>query len=125
MKSNRCFHLNKSHGPCFLRILSCAQKIQTLCTRLHGGPICPIHNVADKEFLTNEVFRLRDLLIRAQQEHENSDVLGGGGGRNWQGNVPYLQVIMCLTQDNVKRLFLARAKARSRQELDARNSQVR
>ncbi|KAI2508206.1 hypothetical protein MHU86_6257 [Fragilaria crotonensis] len=88
----------------------------------------PIQNVTDKEFLTNEVFRLRDLLIRAQQhqqEHENSGVLGGGGGRNWRGNVPYLRVIMCLTQDNVKRLFLARANARSRQELDARNSQIR
>jgi hypothetical protein len=87
----------------------------------------PIQNVADKEFLTNEVFRLRDLFIRAQQhqqEHENSGVLGGGG-RNWRGNVPYLRVIMCLTQDNVKRLFLARANARSRQELDARNSQIR
>ncbi len=49
----------------------------------------------------------------------------GGGGRNWQGSVPNLWVIMCLTQDNVKGLFLARANTRLRQELDARNFQVR
>ncbi|KAI2510573.1 hypothetical protein MHU86_3841 [Fragilaria crotonensis] len=89
----------------------------------------PIHNVADIEFLTNEVFRLRDLLIRAQQQQGSNSITGstagGGGGGNWRGSVPYLRVIMCLTQDDVKRLFLARANTRSRQELDARNSQIR
>jgi hypothetical protein len=34
-------------------------------------------------------------------------------------------VIMCLTQDDVKSLFLARANTRLLQELDAHNSQVR
>lgn len=84
----------------------------------------PIQNAADIEFLTNEVLRLRDLLIRARQQQEGT-ASGGGGGRNWRGSVPYLRVIMCLTQDNVKALFLARANTRSRQELDARNSQIR
>ena len=80
----------------------------------------PIHNVADIEFLTNEVFRLRDLLIRAQQQQGSYSITGstagGGGGGNWRGSVPYLRVIMCLTQDDAKRLFLARANTRSRQE---------
>ena len=31
---------------------------------------------------------------------------GAGGGRNWRGAVSYLRVIMCLTQDHVKCLFL-------------------
>jgi hypothetical protein len=95
----------------------------------------PIRNVADIEFLTNEVLRLRDLLIRAQRQQGTSNDSGttscaagsGGGrsGRNWRGIVPYLRVIMCLTQDNVKSLFLSRANTRSRQELDARNSDSR
>jgi hypothetical protein len=32
---------------------------------------------------------------------------------------------MCLTQDNIKCLFLTRANVRSRQQLDARNSDNR
>jgi hypothetical protein len=50
---------------------------------------------------------------------------GQRGGRNWRGIVPYLRVIMCFTQDDVKSLFLARANTRLRQELDARNSEIR
>lgn len=84
----------------------------------------PIRETADIEFLTNEVMRLRELLVRAQRQ-QGIDGGGGRGGRNWRGIVPYLRVIMCLTQDNVKRLFLARADTRSRQELDARNSDIR
>jgi hypothetical protein len=37
--------------------------------------------------------------------------------------VPYLRIIMCLTRDDVKCLFLTRANTMSRAELDAaRNS---
>lgn len=90
----------------------------------------PIRNNEDIEFLTNEVLRLQDLLIRAQRQQGASGTTTAGsggrqGGRNWRGNVPYLRVIMCFTQDNVKSLFLARANTRSRQELDARNSDIR
>jgi hypothetical protein len=80
----------------------------------------PIQNVADIEFLTKEVFRLQVLLIRAQQQWqgiENNSITSAGGGRGggeriWQGNFPYLRVIMCLTQDNVKSLFVAKANTR-------------
>lgn len=86
----------------------------------------PIREAADIEFLvTNEVMRLRELLIRAQQEQGIDSGPAGQGGRNWRGIVPSLREIMCLTQDNVKRLFLARADTRLRQELDARNSDIR
>ena len=89
----------------------------------------PIRNVADVEFLTNEVLRLRDLLVRAQQQlgHESGTAGSDGqrGGRNWQGIVPYLCIIMCFTQDDVKSPFLARANTRSRQELDARDSDIK
>jgi hypothetical protein len=83
----------------------------------------PIRNDADIEFLTKEVLRLRDLLVRVRQQQQEGNE--SGRGRNWRGIVPYLRVIMCLTQDNVKTLFLSRANTRSRQELDARNSELR
>jgi hypothetical protein len=151
---NLCFRLKKSHGPSFLRTLMCGQKTWNTYLRLNGVPICltlpppeprpsnwtrvqtlewlehnPIRNVADVEFLTNEVLRLRDLLVRAQQQlgHESGTAGSDGqrGGRNWQGIVPYLCIIMCFTQDDVKSPFLARANTRSRQELDARDSDIK
>ena len=51
--------------------------------------------------------------------------MAGSSGRNWRGPLPYLRVIMSLTQDNVKSLFLTRANVRTRQEIDARNSESR
>jgi hypothetical protein len=90
----------------------------------------PVSEVDDIEFLTNEVARLQDVARRAQQQQHGENVVtssrsaGSGGGRNWRGPVPYLRMLMwCLTQDNVMCLFLARANLRSRQELDARNSE--
>jgi hypothetical protein len=47
------------------------------------------------------------------------------GGQKWRGLVPYLRLILCLTQDSVKSLYLTRADARSCQQLDARNSESR
>jgi hypothetical protein len=81
------------------------------------------------------VLRLRNVLERSTQEQQvippagdGGVVVGGSaGGRrgNWRGYVPYLRLIMCLTQDNIKCLFLTRANVRSRQQLDARNSDNR
>ena len=79
----------------------------------------------DIEFLTVEVSRLCDVLERAQQHTVESSVSASSGGRNWRGMIPYLRIIMCLTQDSVKSLFLIRANARTRRELDARNSKTR
>ena len=74
------------------------------------------------------LLRLQDLQVRAQQrqgiDSETTASGGQGGRRNWRGIVPYHRVIMSLTQDNVKCLFLARTKTRSRQELDAHNSAI-
>jgi hypothetical protein len=88
-----------------------------------------IREEKDIEFLTNEVSRLCVVLERAQQQTRTTTELvstnAGGSGRNWRGAVPYLRIIMSLTQDHVKRLFLTRANVRTRQELDARNSETR
>ena len=90
----------------------------------------PVREVADIEFLRNEVARLHGILVRAQEQARmealnNSHGRAAGGGQNWRGVVPYLRIILCLTQDSVKRLYLTRADTRSRQELDGRNSDSR
>ena len=94
---------------------------------LERNPVC---EVADVSFLKNEVRRVQDVLVRAQRlQQENHHFQGAtsdsGGRRNWRGPIPYLRIIMCLTQDHVKSLFLNRANTRTRQELDARNSETR
>jgi hypothetical protein len=88
---------------------------------LEQNPVC---GEADVEFLTNEVLRLRAVLERQITETVSTSGVSGSG-RSWRGAIPYLRIIMCLTQDNVKHLFLTRANARTRQELDARNSDSR
>jgi hypothetical protein len=97
----------------------------------------PVRDEVDIEFLRNEVVRLRNVLERTRRNEQdvsfgvggnsNGSVGGTAGGRrgNWRGCVPYLRVIMRLTQDNVKSLFLTRADGMSRQQLDARNSENR
>ena len=91
----------------------------------------PVRDQQDIEFLRTEVSRLCGICERAAQQSRSSSgilMLSGGsaaGGRNWRGPVPYLRVIMALTQDNVKSLFLTRANVRTRQELDGRNSENR
>lgn len=97
----------------------------------------PISNEADVAFLRNEVHRVRGVWERKLQQRlvpmqdESSLVVAASGGRSrsggsyWRPNLPFLRVIMCLTQDNVKSLFLTRANALSRQQLDGRNSDTR
>jgi hypothetical protein len=43
----------------------------------------------------------------------------------WRGAVPYLRVILTLTKDHVKRLFLSRARVQTRLVMDARYSDIR
>lgn len=79
----------------------------------------------DVEFLTNEVPRLCGVLLRwAHEQEEPQKANAGRGGRgHWCGCLPYLQIVMCLTWDDAKRLFLTRRKVRwSWAELDACNS---
>jgi hypothetical protein len=81
------------------------------------------------------VLRVQETLLRKQQEElqeweQQLCFLGGGNsattrGGHWRACVPYLRIIVCLTQDAVKRLLLARADARLRAELDVRNSYSR
>ena len=69
------------------------------------------------------------MLKRRAQEQQVLVAAGGGngsGGRgHWQGCVPYICVIMCLTQESVQCLFLTSANSQLRLQLDACNCQNR
>jgi hypothetical protein len=69
----------------------------------------PVRDAVDIEFLKGKVLRLEDVLRRSTQERSEAHLHvklrghGGSGGRgHWQGSVPYLCIIICLAQDNVK-----------------------
>ena len=91
----------------------------------------PIKDKVGVDFLTAETLRLEQVLLRRARERQAlpSDVAGGGskegGGSIWRGNVPYLRMIMCFTQNHIKSAFLRRANVQSRTEIDARNSERR
>jgi hypothetical protein len=89
----------------------------------------PVRGDRDIEFLRLEVSRVRDVLQRAQATPTSTDGelnSGSVAGRGmWRGAVPYLRAILTLTEDHVKALFLTRARVRTRQEIDARNSDIR
>ncbi len=96
----------------------------------------PVRDDIDIEFLRSEVVRFCNVLERARNDQgvfvgvggNSNGSVGSSGGRRagtWRGIVPNLRVIMCLTQDNVKSLFLTQADGMSRQQLDARNSENR
>jgi hypothetical protein len=94
----------------------------------------PVSEACDVDFLTSENLRLHKVNDRMRSEHQQQEssanatddaanVSRGGGMGPWRGNVPYMHIIMCLTEDDVnKSLFLARANTHLRAELDARNS---
>ena len=84
----------------------------------------PLTDYGDIAFLRREVRRVGEVLIR--RVVESNGVNGVGGKKaHWRGPVPYLRIIMCLTETNVKRLFLTRSDSVTRPEFDARNSQSR
>ena len=101
-----------------------AQKLEWLETN-------PVEDSIDISFLRGKVSRIKGILERSlEEEQQQLELVGLGGigvsrGGNWRGSVPYLRLILCLTQDDIKFAFLRRADAQSRQELDARNSENR
>lgn len=82
----------------------------------------PVREVDCKAFLFAEVKKLRDILLRLQEQATESAPTRTS---KWQGTVPYLRITTCLTKDHVKHLFLNRANARTPKEIDGRNSESR
>ncbi|KAI2489342.1 hypothetical protein MHU86_25255 [Fragilaria crotonensis] len=71
----------------------------------------------------NEVQRVKAIILNAQREQAEEEARQTGG--QWRGSIPYMRLIMCLTEDDIKAAFLRRADTRTRHQLDARNSDVR
>ena len=94
----------------------------------------PVSEACNVDFLTSENLRLHEVYDKMRSERQQQEssanatddatnVSRGGGTVPRRGNVPYMHIIMCLTEDDVnKSLFLARANTHLRAELDARNS---
>jgi hypothetical protein len=48
-----------------------------------------------------------------------------GTEKQWRGSVPYLRLIMSLTEDDIKEKYILHGINKTRLELDSRNSDVR
>jgi hypothetical protein len=81
-----------------------------------------ITNTYDIAFLECEVQRYSEVLLEAEEQERQLAIASNVGGRQWRGNIPYIRLIMCLTDDNIKHLYLTRADPKTRQQIDARNS---
>lgn len=63
-------------------------------------------------------------MILAAHEEEQVEVVALQGA-DWRGNIPYLRLVHCLIEDDIKPLYLWRHNPWSRNRLDSRNSESR
>jgi hypothetical protein len=82
----------------------------------------------DISFLVTESNRFKATIVDAVTEQQNGASVNGPSGPSggsWRGSVPYLRLILCLLEDDIKEKYLRRGDTMSRQELDGRNSEQR
>ena len=77
----------------------------------------------DIRFLKCQVQRVKEIILNAQRERQDNEARQAGG--QWRGHIPYMRLIMCHTNDDMKAVYVRRADARTCRKLDARNSNVR
>jgi hypothetical protein len=80
----------------------------------------PVTNDDDVVFLkkkVEEVIQIADAAANCQG--------GEDSGKNWVGPLPYLRLIHCLLEDNIRDKWIHRNDPKSIQEIDARKSEVR
>ena len=82
----------------------------------------PIADEDSISFLKREVQKLRNIAANALSESDEAEFAGGGP---WRGNVPYLRLILCIIQDDIKQKYCRHAAVMTRQELDGRNAEDR
>jgi hypothetical protein len=80
----------------------------------------PITDAIDVAFLRAKVKEMKELQLAVQAESQAVSKTG-----HWTQEVPYLRLILCLIQDDIKPKWLSRAQPLTRQQLDGRNSEVR
>lgn len=81
----------------------------------------PVTQSTDIEFLHAEVSRVREILVAANKEEEEEESKMQQMF-SWRDKVPYLRMIHCILEDDIKVAYLKRNDAISRTQLDARNS---
>ena len=113
LMSTTADRVHQQHKPANWSLTKCVEWLQE-----H-----PVVDQQDISFLKNEVQRVKAIILNAQREHAEEEARQTGG--QWRGSIPYMRLIMCLTEDDIKAAFLRRADTRTRHQLDARNSDVR
>lgn len=83
----------------------------------------PISQLEDVKFLTDEVGRVKRIMFESREQQAREDVVLQTG--DWRGNLPFLRLIHCLGEDDIKYSYLHRHDPWSRPMLDARNSESR
>jgi hypothetical protein len=71
-------------------------------------------------FLRAKVTEMKQLQLAVLAESQTVSKTG-----HWTQEIPYLRLILCLIQDDIKPKWLSRAQPLTRQQLDGRNSDVR
>jgi len=96
-------------------------KREKLDTWLKSNPI-PLTEVDDLAFLKEQLPIWEKNIRDINQADERASEKGRQVLAGWYGSLPYLRLIHCLIHDSVKPKLLTQHAAKSREELDARNS---
>ncbi|KAG7365348.1 hypothetical protein IV203_038551 [Nitzschia inconspicua] len=83
----------------------------------------PITEEADVAFLVKRAKENKQVVANPTQKNSSSDVTEQGN--KWFGPLPYLRLIHCLLEDDIKEKWIHRNDPKSIQEIDARRSDVR
>ena len=54
---------------------------------------------------------MKEVILNAQQERQDNEARQAGG--QWRGHIPYMRLIMCHTNDDMKAVYVRRADART------------
>ena len=84
----------------------------------------PLKNEIDVAFVKSEVKRVKELVTEAIKEAKDEEQKLNQYSA-WRDRVPYLCLIHCVLEDDVKVAYLKRNDVMSRTQLDARNSDER
>ena len=87
----------------------------------------PITNDDDVTFLQKKAKEVKQVAANASQRTPESleNLPSDEIGNKWFGPLPYLRLIHCLLEDDIKRQWIHRNDPKSIQEIDARRSDVR
>lgn len=81
----------------------------------------PLENDNDVAFVKSEVKRVKEIVTEAIKEAKDEEQKLNQYSA-WRDRVPYLRLIHCVLEDDIKVVYLKRNDVMSRTQLDARNS---